>query len=759
MRNKMIIIITVLLLVSAFTAMAQQDSKPAAEPMQPTGFIDVGYRGTSTAGDAAQYERYRDTRDGVYSHVVFGMETSKFLFNFEGWNAGYRDQSFKGDFKSQKWNLSIYHDETPLNYAYYTQTPWVEAQPGVFTLNSDARTQVQNKKAMGIPASYAQAQQVSIYRGLAQNFRIQQRRDDTGADVKYSITKEFGIFATFKSSHKTGYQPYGMSFAFNNANELPMPLDNRTNDFSAGFNWVKDQAMFTASIDHSSFSNEFNEYVWDNPLRATDFSNGLTPPNGPYDPSGYSNGNGPAQGRMSAAPDNGYTWLTVKGQYRMPRRTVINATLQVGDMHQNDDLIPWTTNSVINQPLVWNAFPSLKELERPTAEARIRTSNALVTLSSKPLQRTEFNVRWRHNSHVNMSRPFDAVEYVRFDAVPEETGGETAGHDIVRDTLDAYVTFDIFQSALRFGYGYDNFNRTGRAHNDMRDNAFRVSFDSFKNQHLQVRFGYEYVDRTGSGFSEGAVEEGGSQPGLRYYDEADRTRHRVNANITIMPYDKLDIVGAVTYIDDSYGGPGLEFGLLDNSNAFYNVGINFNPFEKFSIGANFGVSQYDAFQKARNANPPPDPTWTDPSRDWTLDNSERVQNIDVYMDLVRLIKRTDLHLGYSFSDSNNGFGFGGPRVATLAGIKDSLGFPNFMPLPNVTNSWHSLNGEVKFQLMDKYGLAFGYRWEKFHTYDWATINLPYTYDPRIDYLGGLMTGYGSRPYRGQTATIRLFRNF
>ena len=54
----------------------------------------------------------------------------------------------------------------------------------------------------------------------------------------------------------------------------------------------------------SFFSNSIQTLRWDNPLRATDFDNGLLPPNGPYDPSGYSNGNGPALGRMALSPDN-----------------------------------------------------------------------------------------------------------------------------------------------------------------------------------------------------------------------------------------------------------------------------------------------------------------------------------------------------------------------------------------------------------------------------------------------------------------------
>ena len=36
---------------------------------------------------------------------------------------------------------------------------------------------------------------------------------------------------------------------------------------------------------------------------------------------------------------------------------------------------------------------------------------------------------------------------------------------------------------------------------------------------------------------------------------------------------------------------------------------------------------------------------------------------------------------------------------------------------------------------------------------------PVTGDPRIDWLGGLITGYGNRPYTGHTASVRVIYRF
>lgn len=778
MRNRVMTVTAALLLASATFAMAQ--SKPAESSsgtaaLPVSGTVDVGFRTTASTGDEARYERYRDLRSGLFTNIVFGKETASYVFDATAKAIGYHDQKYTANYQNSKLKFGFLFDSIPLNYCYNCLTPWTEASAGVWTLDAATRTAVQNSRYkippptvplpsgfVGIPTTAAQAQLVSVYRPIAKNFELQQRRDTTGFSLSYDVMPDLALTGSWQTMSKTGYQPFGMSFAFNNANELPLHLDNRTNDFSIGVEWVKPQGMFRAAFDHSAFSNQFNQVEWDNPLQVVDYNNGLaitnppcgTTPMGPYDCSGYSNGNGPAKGRISAFPDNSMSVVSFMGLYKIARQTSLNGTVQIIDQSQNDELIPWTTNAVINQPAVWAVFPELASLERTTAEAKVRAVNALMNFSSRPTKMVGITAKYRHNTHANMTRPFNAVEYVRFDAVPEETGGVAEGHSIVRDTFDTAASFNVMPfSTLRVGYGYDNFNRTGRAHNDMRDQAFRLTWDSTGFQFLSLRAGYEYVARTGYGFSEMAIEEGGAQPGLRFYDEADRSRNRFNLLATYSATEAIDITASVTYGKDQYNGEGMEFGLLDNKNTAYNVGVNWAPTATVAVGANYGRDNYDAFQKSRNANPPPDPTWTDPARDWTMTNDETVRNFDLYLDLTKAVKKTDIKINYDYSNSDNGFLFGGPRIASLAAAG------TFEALPNVTNNWRRFTADVKYYFSAKVGFAFGYYWEKFKVTDWATINLTNSETPRIDYLGEISTGYGNRGYRGNTATFRVLYSF
>jgi hypothetical protein len=267
------------------------------------------------------------------------------------------------------------------------------------------------------------------------------------------------------------------------------------------------------------------------------------------------------------------------------------------------------------------------------------------------------------------------------------------------------------------------------------------------------------VARTGYGFSVHAVEEGGGQPGLRFYDEADRDRNRLSALATFAPNEKMDVTASVAYGKDEYGGPGLEFGLLDNTNTAFNVGVNFMPNDKMAFGMNYGRDDFSSMQKSRNANPAPDPSWTDPNRDWTMDNDEKVNNFDIYVDLLGAISKTDIRFAYNYSDSDNAFVHGGPRIATLAATKDANGFSTFEALPNVTNTWNRFTADVDFHATAKIGVGLSLWYEKFDVTDFATINLAGTQDPRIDYLGSLTTGYGNRPYKGTTFVAKMMYFF
>ncbi len=757
MRNRIIVTTAALLLASAISAMAQQQQNPPATTapaaLAPTfGTIDFGFRGLDTTGDAARLQRYSDLRNGAHSHVEFGKNTDTSLINFTADNVGYRDQRYDFGFTNGKATASFLWDSTPLNYAYYARTPWVDRSTGssaILTLDPAARLAVQSKQPgiVGVPANAGQLNTASIFRGMAGQFDLQQRRDTAALGFGLNATRDLLVNFTFSTAKKSGAMPWGASFAFSNANEVPLPLDNRTNDFAAGVEWTNPKGMVRLGWTGSWFDNNIHELVWDNPVRATDMT--------PYDPSAYLNGNGPAQGRMSMPPTNHMNVVSATALYKMPRRTTVNGTLSFASMKQNDSLIPWTINPAIANAGVYAKFPGLAHLERSTAEAEVRGINALLNLTSRPNSRFGLNVRYRFNDHDNRTPIFDAVEYVRFDAVPEETGGETEPFDFKRNTFDVNGTFHLTSAtALRLGYTFDTVDRLERAAEQLTDNTFRASLDTMQSQYVTVRAIYEHTARDVSNLDVGKITGGGGQPALRFYDEAARDRDKATLLFVVNPVAQVDLTASVAAGKDKYNDSDQYFGLLDNDNTSYNLGVNVTPMEQVAFGVNYGHDKFTSLQRSRNANPSPDASWNDPNRDWTLNNDEKVNNFDVYLDLLRAIKKTDVSLSYSFSDSDNAFVHGGPRIAALTAAGQ------FQALPNVTNQWQQLRADVKYFFDTHVGIGVGYWYEKLDISDFATIDLPgQPGTPRIDYLGEISTGYGNRPYKGNTGFVRLLYTF
>lgn len=759
-----------------------QSTAPAASAPTPAlpvqGTLDVGLRATTTDGDEARYERYRDLRTGANVNLDFGRQTDEDAFGVTLRNIGYRDGLYAAEYARNRLRASFRFDQTPLNYAYYTQTPWVTAINGdtaKLTLDTAARTAVQQRQpgVVAIPTNAAQLNTPSIWRNFAVPFDLQSRRDTLGLAAAYDATPNVTANFSLRSYSRTGNQPWGASFAFNNANEVALPLDNRTTDLTAGVEWGHERGMLRVAWDASWFNNALRALEWDNPVRATDFNNGLAPPLGPFDPSGYSNGNGPAFGRMAMAPSNSLNTVSTVGMAKLPARSTVNGVFSVTSMKQNETLIPWTSNAVINSPTVLAAFPHLVQLERQTAQAEVRGYNGTLNFTSRFHRLFTVNARYRHNSHDNRTPHFDATEYVRFDAVPEETGGPTHELDITRKTFDANITYNgLRHTALRVGYGRDVYDRTGRDFVGTTDNTFRASVDTLGNQWVSVRAIYEHTARDGRGFSKDALEEGGYQEGLRFFDESDRTRNRGTVVVTVTPTAFMDLTGSYATGRDKYDGPGHEFGLLDNDNTFWAIGVNVMPVERVMAGINYGRERYEARQEARNANPPGTDygSWFDPNRTWRLDNDEKVNNVGVYVDVMQVLGKADVRFGYDFSDSDNAFRYSGPRIQALAsnviltpGDSRPCGATAtscFEPLPDVTNSWHRVTADVKYFLTRRVAVGASYWYEKFSVQDFATIGLPGSIDiPRIDYLGAIITGYGNRRYTANTGFVRVFYMF
>jgi hypothetical protein len=456
------------------------------------------------------------------------------------------------------------------------------------------------------------------------------------------------------------------------------------------------------------------------------------------------------------------------GMVKLPAKTTANANFTMSANHQDAALIPWTTNPVIANPIVYKSFPGLAELPRDTAQMRVNYATGTMNVSSRAIKDVTLTARYRFSSRTDFTREFDAVEYVRFDAVPEETGGETEPLNISRNTLDANAAYTgISHSTIRAGYTYDQNEHTSRATQGWKDSTARISYDFVGNQYVTLRAQYEHTKRDTINLSIEDIVSTGGQPASRFFDEAARKLDRTTFIVELNPVSSVGLSFSLFNGKVDYEGADStqQFGLLNNKNTGWTAGIDYVPSPRVNLGANYGRETYNSLQESRNANPAPDPTWTDPARNWNITNDETANTFTAYANLIKLISRTNIRASYDLSDSDQSFDYGGPRIASLTAINQ------FVALPNVTNKWQRATIDVNYSVSNNFGLGASYWYEKFDVQDFGTVNSagpqtlprpelgPQTDTPRLDWLGTLATGYAARPYKGQTVFVRVFYNF
>ena len=517
MRTRLVTTIAALLLASASVARAQTPpTKPEPTANVPTlGLFDIGYRGGTVKGDEARFERYRDLRPGAATWFQIDRKADAYRFKADAFNVGYRDQSYSGYYTNGKLSVNGMFDSIPLNYLYDAPLIWTGDGKGRFTIDPALRRAVEGPTnavgdgtAVGVPCAPGQgpttcnattaAQAIanrSIYNNYLHFDDIAVKREIVDVKVDYVATPAFGFKVDFQSTGRTGSMPWNASYAFNNANQLPVPIDQRNNELKAGTEWVNSKGMVRVDYWGSFFSNDIQTLTWDNPIRATDFNNGLAFPAGPFDASGYSNGNGPAFGQAALWPSNTLNSFGLTGMYKGLPKTTVNGNVQLTYMRQNESLLPWSLNTSVNNPAVLAGFPGLRALPRTSAEAAVDGLNALVNMSSRPTRYLTLQARYRYNKHDNKTAPFDGRQYVRFDSVPENIGnplepeeGFSEYFQVTRKNLDANATFGLHEyGSFRVGYANEKYDREGRGFSEVSENTLRLAYDAQLFDALMVR--------------------------------------------------------------------------------------------------------------------------------------------------------------------------------------------------------------------------------------------------------------------------------
>lgn len=725
MRTRMTVLALALVAAPA-TSRAQQSSQGSEIPPTITvsskapGEVTLGIRATDVTGDEARYQRYRDLRDGpILDRLRWRRQTANAIVTLGADHVGYRDQRFFATIDTGRLRVTGLWDQIPLFFSGDTRSLYTRTGPGTLEIDDSIQTA-------------AQANYVNIRKhlGQASGFDTRYRRDTVEFGLGYSATKELELKLKVRSAHKEGTMPFGASFGLNNSVELAVPIDHRTTDVTTVAEWASPAGSFRVGYFGSWFDNRVPTLVWDNPLAISDSTDTTT--------TALYSGRGVSRGRMPLWPSGTLHTVDLGGGYRLPGRTRVSGNLAIASGSQDATLVPHTTNPLIAAP----------RLDRETAEAEVRTTNANVNVTTRPHSRVSVTARYRLHDYDNRTPVFHRTDTVRFDQVFRRAAGESEYFSRKSQRFDADAGFNVLPStAFRLGYGYNHVDRTARLFERTTENVFRASVDSTGNEYLSVRAVYERAGRAGEHLEPHTLQAVGEQPGMRHYDVANRDRSRATALLMLNPVPQVAITAAVGRGKDDYEDSA--FGLRDSENATYSVGVAVAAAEKVDFSMNYGSEKYTATQSSRNA--VPGPQFTDPNRDFAVDGDDDVDTFDASLSLQKAVARTDIAIGYTWSRSKATYIY---RLATP--------FQPVQQLPVVKNELAGANVDVRYQLSRRMAVGIGYRYERYRVDDFALgpqtiqdIVLPVAPDAPA----GTFLGYVYRPYTAHTAFLRLSTSF
>ena len=440
------------------------------------GAVDFGGRISHVDGDEARFQRYRDLRSGIYgTNMLAGRRTQDWVIEAQAWNVGYRDQRYQLDVqRAGRLSATFLWDQIPLFISGDTRTLYTQPAAAVFRIEDATQQAIQSG-----------TKTLRDFEDQAVGFELRTMRKIGQADIVFNADRSTDIVVKVRGISRTGAIPFGGTFGFNNAVELPVPVDSRTADVQTALEWGNQAGMLRIGWDGLSYEPDNDSAIWDNPLR--------------YGPDIVGT---PSQGRMALWPANTLTYLHGTGAVAVPASRPADRLpgARPGSQRRRPAAVH-DQHGVRADPAGAAHRPGrAPDVDRPadagdaSRSGRCRSTPGTATRTSTP--------------HTPVfDRPDGSVSY---DSSFTATAASSEYFSVKRVTFDADAAVQVLPStAVKLGYSHLGSDYTHRIWETTAEDVFRVSTDITGHQLVTLRAIYENRSRTGDHFDPGVLEEVG----------------------------------------------------------------------------------------------------------------------------------------------------------------------------------------------------------------------------------------------------------
>jgi hypothetical protein len=740
---------------------------PAVEAQEGADFhvglfsFGVWQRDSDTV--SSKFLEYRDIPNGAVAPLFrFQGKKGDFRYDLIGHDVSQKDQQYFGRFEGTSWAFVIDYTGIPHGFGNsgksilepVSETDWrlsdtlqQSFQDQVTALPTNART---------YPFLAAIVAPTLADKPPAIDIALQRNRTNLAFSL-LPAGKNFDIGVTYFHERRSGDRTnHGTSFGFSNVVETTDPIRYVTQDFGLNATAKGNWGTAFAALHLNDFSNRFETFSFDNPWRAVD----STDPNA-YQAPGSGSVNGPKTGLLALPPSN-EAWNVSGGTtLKFGPRTRLTADLQFGQWTQNDTaFIPYTTNTAIVTPSGEPATnPALLPESALDGKIDVFAINGFFT--TRLTNDIRLNARYRlYQNENNTPRIRFEEGYVRFDAVWEEIPRISVPYGFDSNYLDVYGTFDA-GSILGFevGYKWNQIERVFRESEQTSENTLRAAADLNFGGGVLVRGVYEFgsreYDQYDSIHGEEAsfLEEGppANLTVLRRYDQANRDRNRVGAQVQWAPDSAMFTLSAAYYLNrDDYddspvpcagatpedlafcpGGEQTALGLMKAEYETFNLDVDVSPSDRTTFYGFYSREDLFNYQTGRQSGSTIN---FNPTSNWSSTVDDKVDTIGAGANFTLVPEKWFLDLFYRYQKVD-----GDNAIEAGTALR-----PPTNPAQSIAEyddtKINFVSGQVRYKLAQDWTFGLGAFWEDYEIQDTQTDEVLF-YMPGSFFINAINTDY------------------
>jgi len=511
---------------------------------------------------------------------------------------------------------------------------------------------------------------------------IESDRQTIGVGGEYYASKHLMLQADFQRAEREGWGIAGSSFYTSSA-LLAAPIDEYTDSANLMATYSREKWSTSLAWTGSFYQDQNLQLQWDNP---------------------YSGG---GQGARAQAPDNKAQTVTLAGAYHFSPQTTLSLTAALGELRQEDVLLPYTINPGI----------PLTALPRERLDGKIETTHLDVAFTSRLLSFLRIKGAYRYDDRDNRT-PVEQWTRTITDLFDSGDAESNRPYSFTRSKLElsAAARFDFWDwlKAFEFEGGYDltEADRTLQEDSSETEESGwgRVRWRPSQETELWLRAGASRRDP--DAYDPGIALANGQNPLMRKFNHAYRYRQFSQLNARMgFPDTPITIGAEIFYASDDYTESSI--GLRKFDDRRFAADFTWAITDATSVYLQGG---YEDLESASNNSE------AFGVADWNSQHRDQFQTLDA---------------GLRFGDSAHKFDANvSVRYAKGTGeIGVDSSFSGAGPYPDLKTDLKGGELDVGYKLTSKLDLRFRVRYEDYSSSDWALQGVEPATIPTVLTLG------------------------